>query len=43
MLKRAEVEGKWKNRCSELEREVEKLKKEQNDFYSADRFDANYM
>jgi hypothetical protein len=42
-LKSQEVEGRWRNGYMELEREVEKLKKEQSDFYSTDRFDANYM
>ncbi len=42
MKKRVEVEERWKNRCGELEKEVEKLKKEAADFYSADRFDNTY-
>jgi hypothetical protein len=33
------VELRWSKRCGELETEIEKLKKEANDFYSADRFD----
>ncbi len=40
--KRKEVEERWRKRCSELESEVEKLKKESSDFYSTDRFGTGY-
>lgn len=39
IAKRKEVEMRWKKRCDELEVEVDKLRKEANDFYSADRFE----
>lgn len=42
MEKRKEVENRWRNRCNELEVEIDKLKKEAQDFYSADRFDNQY-
>ena len=39
---RKEVEQRWSKRCTELEKEIEKLKDEALDFYNADRFDNQY-
>lgn len=38
LAKRKEVEDRWRIRCGELEKEIEKLKKENEDFYNADKF-----
>ncbi|CDW89532.1 UNKNOWN [Stylonychia lemnae] len=40
--KRGEVQKRWQSRCTELETEIGSLKKEAQDYYSADRFDNQY-
>ena len=37
-----DVEGRWKVRCGELEKEVTKLKKESDEFYSTDKFSGQF-